>query len=122
MGGTTTSAVLESPPPDLPHRWGGEVRAVVAAILTVLFPLAASAGTLETVKSRGTLRCGVNTGLAGFSAPDDKGRWQGLDADFCRAVAAAVLNDPEKVEFRPLNAKERFTALLKLVGESERQG
>ena len=84
-----------------------------AAVLlfSLLFPLAASAGTLETVKERGTLRCGVNTGLAGFSAPDDSGRWQGLDADFCRAVAAAVLGDPDKVEFRPLNAKERFTAL-----------
>ncbi len=79
--------------------------------LSILAPVAASAGTLDVVKERGTLRCGVNTGLAGFSAPDDKGRWQGLDADFCRAVAAAVLADPEKVEFRPLNAKERFTAL-----------
>lgn len=83
----------------------------VAALATALLPVAAAAGTLETVRDRGALRCGVNTGLAGFSAPDDKGQWQGLDADFCRAVAAAVLDDPGKVEYRPLNAKERFTAL-----------
>lgn len=67
--------------------------------------------TLETVLKRGVLNCGVNTGLAGFSAPNDKGEWTGIDADFCRAVAAAVLNDPSKVKYLPLNAKERFTAL-----------
>ncbi len=67
--------------------------------------------TLEAVQKRGVLNCGVNTGLAGFSAPNDKGEWTGIDADFCRAVAAAVLNDPAKVKYLPLNAKERFTAL-----------
>jgi general L-amino acid transport system substrate-binding protein len=71
----------------------------------------AQARTLDTVKGRGILHCGVNTGLAGFSAPDDKGQWAGLDADYCRALAAAVLKDPGKVKFTPLTAKERFTAL-----------
>ncbi len=71
----------------------------------------AQAGTLETVRARGMLACGVNTGLAGFAAPNDKGEWAGIDADFCRAIAAAVLKDPRKVRFVPLNAKERFTAL-----------
>lgn len=72
---------------------------------------AASAGTLDTVKQKGFLQCGVSTGLAGFSAPDDKGDWKGIDADFCRAVAAAVFGDASKVKFTPLSAKERFTAL-----------
>lgn len=71
----------------------------------------ASSRTLEAVIKRGVLNCGVNTGLAGFSAPDDKGNWTGIDADFCRAVAAAVLGDASKVKYLPLNAKERFTAL-----------
>ena len=71
----------------------------------------ASAGTLEDVKTRGYLNCGANTGLIGFSAPNDKGEWTGLDVDFCRAVAAAVFGDATKVKFIPLNAKERFTAL-----------
>lgn len=67
--------------------------------------------TLETIKSRGVLTCGVNPGLAGFSIPDDKGVWTGLDADLCRAVAAAIFNDPSKVKYVPLTAKDRFTAL-----------
>jgi general L-amino acid transport system substrate-binding protein len=67
--------------------------------------------TLDTVKQRGTLSCGVNIGLAGFSAPDDKGNWTGLDVDYCRAIAAAVLGDGSKVKFVPTTAKERFTAL-----------
>lgn len=71
----------------------------------------ACADTLDEVKARGELRCGVNTGLAGFSAPDDKGVWQGLDVDFCRVVASAVFGDPGRVAFVPLSAKERFTAL-----------
>ena len=57
------------------------------------------------------MQCGVNVGLAGFSAPDDKGEWTGLDVDFCRAIAAAVFGDGTKVKFTPLSAKERFTAL-----------
>lgn len=71
----------------------------------------ASAQTLKTVKDRGTLSCGVSQGLPGFSSPDDKGNWTGFDVDVCRAVAAAVLNDPTKVKFVPLSAKDRFTAL-----------
>ena len=71
----------------------------------------ASAGTLEDVKAKGFVQCGVNTGLAGFSAPDDKGEWTGLDVDFCRAVAAAVFGDGTKVKFTGLSAKDRFTAL-----------
>lgn len=72
---------------------------------------AADAATLDDVRRRADLRCGVNTGLAGFAAPDDRGNWRGIDADFCRAVAAAVFGDAGKVKFVPLNAKERFTAL-----------
>ena len=71
----------------------------------------ASAGTLEDVKSKGKLSCGVSTGLAGFSQKDEKGGWSGLDVDVCRAVAAAVLGDASKVTYKPLTAKERFTAL-----------
>ncbi|MEI7805874.1 MAG: amino acid ABC transporter substrate-binding protein [Hyphomicrobiales bacterium] len=72
---------------------------------------AASAQTLKTVKDRGTVVCGVSQGLPGFSNPDDKGNWTGLDVDFCRAVAAAIFNDATKVKFTPLSAKDRFTAL-----------
>src|SRR5690606_6157281 len=67
--------------------------------------------TVNTIKQRGELICGVNTGLAGFSIPDDKGRWVGLDADVCRAVAAAILGDGEKVKFVPTTAQQRFTVL-----------
>jgi general L-amino acid transport system substrate-binding protein len=71
----------------------------------------AQAKTLDAVKARGTVNCGVGTGLAGFGQPDDKGAWTGLDVEFCRGVAAAIFNDPAKVTFKPLSAKERFTAL-----------
>ncbi|HEX9684788.1 MAG TPA: amino acid ABC transporter substrate-binding protein [Burkholderiales bacterium] len=75
-------------------------------------PAQAAAGeTVAQVKARGFLRCGVSEGVTGLSRRDASGRWAGLDADFCRAVAAAVLGDPEKVEFRPLKASERFPAL-----------
>jgi general L-amino acid transport system substrate-binding protein len=67
--------------------------------------------TFEAVKARGFLRCGVNTGLAGFSQPDSKGVWRGIDVDLCRAVAAAVFGDANKVRFTPLTAQQRFTAL-----------
>ncbi|WP_136247137.1 amino acid ABC transporter substrate-binding protein [Halomonas borealis] len=72
---------------------------------------AASAATLDEVKERGNLRCGVNVGLSGFSSPDENGTWQGLDVETCRAVSSAIFGDPEKVVFTPLTAKERFTAL-----------
>jgi general L-amino acid transport system substrate-binding protein len=71
----------------------------------------ATAQTLKTVKARGSLICGVGQGLPGFSNPDDKGAWTGLDVDYCRAIAAAVFNDPSKVKFTPLSAKDRFEPL-----------
>jgi general L-amino acid transport system substrate-binding protein len=67
--------------------------------------------TLQKVKERGVLRCGASQGVAGFSIPDSKGAWSGLDVDFCRAIAAAVFNDPSKTEFIPLSSKDRLTAL-----------
>ena len=72
---------------------------------------AAAAATLDDVKSRGKLNCGVSTGLTGFSAPDANGDWQGFDVAVCRAVAAAVLGDASAVEFVPTTGKTRFTAL-----------
>ena len=72
---------------------------------------AAQAGTLDDVRQKGFVQCGVSTGLPGFSSPDEQNNWTGMDVDFCRAVAAAVLGDPQKVKFTPLTAKERFTAL-----------
>ena len=73
--------------------------------------VAAQTSTLDTVKGRGQLQCGVSTGLAGFGAPNDAGQWQGLDVDICRAVSAAVFKNVDKIKFVPLTAKERFTAL-----------
>jgi len=81
---------------------------VLAAGLTTQ---AVNAQTLKAVKERGVLSCGVSTGLPGFSNPDDKGNWTGLDVDVCRAIAAAIFDDPTKVKFVPLSAKDRFTAL-----------
>ena len=72
---------------------------------------AAAAGTLDDVKARGKLNCGVSTGLVGFAAPDANGEWDGFDVALCRAVAAAVLGDPKAVEFVPTTGKTRFTAL-----------
>src|SRR5579871_1500948 len=71
----------------------------------------AGATTLDTVKQRGVLNCGSNTGLAGFGVPDAQGNWTGLDVDYCRAIAAAIFNDATKVKFVPLNANNRFSAL-----------
>jgi general L-amino acid transport system substrate-binding protein len=72
---------------------------------------AAAAGTLDDVKARGTLNCGVTTGLVGFAAPDANGVWEGFDVGLCRALAAAVLGDPMAVEFVPTTGQTRFTAL-----------
>jgi general L-amino acid transport system substrate-binding protein len=69
--------------------------------------------TLKRTISRNAVHCGVNTGLPGFSSIDEKGNWSGFDVDFCRAIAAAIFNDPAKVKFVPLDAKERFTELQK---------
>jgi general L-amino acid transport system substrate-binding protein len=71
----------------------------------------ASAGTLDDVKAKGFLQCGVSTGLVGFAAPDANGNWNGFDVAVCRAVAAAVLGDPQAVKFTPTTGKTRFTAL-----------
>ncbi|OZA79162.1 MAG: amino acid ABC transporter substrate-binding protein, partial [Azorhizobium sp. 39-67-5] len=87
-------------------------RILIAALgVIALGAGAAKATTLDDVKARGALNCGVTQGLPGFSSPDDKGNWTGLDVDFCRAVAAAIFNDATKVRFTPLSAKDRFTAL-----------
>ena len=86
---------------------------VLRLALAAIFGMAASAAsaqTLNTIKSRGVLNCGANGTLAGFAAPDDAGDWTGLDVDFCRAIAAAIFNDPNKVSSRR-SAKVRFTAL-----------
>jgi general L-amino acid transport system substrate-binding protein len=94
----------------------GETMKRVCLMLSVLAAGAmaahpAVAQTLKSVTDRGMLSCGVSQGLPGFSSPDDKGNWTGLDVDVCRAIAAAVFNDPSKVKFVPLSAKDRFTAL-----------
>src|SRR6516225_6763334 len=89
----------------------GKVGLIACAVLFGAPGFAQAQGTLATIKSRGVMNCGVTTGVAGFSQPDDKGNWTGIDVDFCRAVAVAVFNDPAKVSFKPLTPKERFTAL-----------
>jgi ABC-type amino acid transport substrate-binding protein len=86
--------------------------AALTAVLVAVAPaLAAGSPTLDRVKKNGYLRCGVNEGLPGFASPDSKGNWTGMDVDFCRAVAAAIFNDPKKVRFTPTSAKVRFTVL-----------
>lgn len=83
-----------------------------ALMATMLATGSAQAGeTMDAVKERGQVVCGVSTGLPGFSTPDDQGNWEGIDVDVCHGVAAAVFGDASKVQFVPLNAKERFTAL-----------
>ena len=84
---------------------------VIVALAVVFAVQSATAQTLKTVKDRGILNCGANGTLAGFGLPDAQGKWTGLDVDVCRAIAAAVFNDPNKVKFVPLSAKDRFTAL-----------
>src|ERR1041384_3453676 len=85
------------------------VCALAGAVLTLA--TAASASTLDDVKKRGMLNCGANGQLAGFGIPDSQGNWTGLDVRLCRAVAAAIFTDPNKVKFVALTAKDRFTAL-----------
>ncbi|NCF30097.1 MAG: transporter substrate-binding domain-containing protein, partial [Gammaproteobacteria bacterium] len=84
---------------------------VVALALPFLAAAQADAGTLETVRSRGVLLCGVNEGLPGFSISNAEGEWSGIDVDLCRAVAAATLGDANAVTFIPLTARDRFPAL-----------
>src|SRR6201998_582571 len=88
----------------------------VSLVLTLAFAAglatqAAQAQTLKTVTDRGMLSCGVSPGFPGFSLPDDRGNWTGIDVDVCRAVAAAIFGDATKVKYVPLSAKDRFTAL-----------
>jgi len=88
------------------------LKALAAAGLTLAVLAPAHAGkTLDAIKQRGQVVCGVNTGLAGFSAADSSGNWSGLDVDMCKAIAAATLGDASKVKYVPLNAQQRFTAL-----------
>lgn len=89
------------------------IRKILFWSAAVLFATGAAghAQTLKTVKDRGSLVCGVSQGLPGFSEHDGKGKWTGFDVDFCRAVAAAIFDDPDKVTYVPLNAAERFDAL-----------
>ena len=84
---------------------------LTAGAATLLCSSVASAGTLDDVKAKGYIDCGVTTGLAGFASPDDKGEWTGFDVDFCRAMAAAVLGDAKAVKFTPTTGKTRFPAL-----------
>lgn len=81
------------------------------AMVAFLGSHAGMATTLDNVRAKGFLQCGVSQGLAGFSTPDASNQWTGIDVDLCRAVAAAIFGDPQKVKYTPLSAKERFTAL-----------
>jgi general L-amino acid transport system substrate-binding protein len=92
------------------------VKKTLVLLAIVIAPAAftsalAQQSTLDTVRSKGFVQCGVNTGLAGFSQPDSKGVWKGIDVDVCRAIAAAVFGDSTKVRYTPLTAQQRFTAL-----------
>ena len=84
---------------------------LVAGVAGLLAASTANAGTLEDVRAKGFIQCGVSQGLPGFSNADDSGKWTGLDVEMCRAVAAAVFGDAQAVKFSPLSAKQRFTAL-----------
>jgi general L-amino acid transport system substrate-binding protein len=83
----------------------------VLAISVFASPLAHAGKTIDTIKQRGTIQCGVSSGVAGFSLPDSQGKWSGFDVDLCRGIAAALLGDPKKVNFVPLNSQQRFSAL-----------
>ncbi len=83
--------------------------ALACALLTTT--TASAQQTLEAIKARGQLVCGIGTGVAGFGLPDSKGVWQGMDVDLCRGLATAIFNDPNKVRFSPLSSSTRFTAL-----------
>ena len=79
--------------------------------LAVAITAGAKADTLDNIRKAGVVKCGVSQGLPGFSNPDDKGKWTGIDVDYCKALAAAILGDANKVKYVPLSAKVRFTAL-----------
>ena len=80
-------------------------------VLAIVAAPALAQSTLDNVRAKGFVQCGVNTGLAGFSLPDSKGVWRGIDVDLCRAVAAAVFGDANKVRYTPLTSQQRFTAI-----------
>ena len=84
---------------------------IAAGVAALAAASAAQAGTLEDVRAKGFIQCGVSQGLPGFSNADDSGKWTGLDVEMCEAVAAAVFGDKNAVKFTPLSAKQRFTAL-----------
>jgi len=86
-------------------------RLISVATVLLLSVATTQAATLDVVKNKGFVQCGINTGLEGFSVVDQKGQWTGFDVEFCRAVAAATLGDANKVKYIPLTAKERFIAL-----------
>jgi general L-amino acid transport system substrate-binding protein len=117
-GGFSATQVRPGIPPDLTTKakLAGNTamkftKAIVAAAALSFIGVTAQAQTLEAVKSRGHVLCGVSQGLPGFSNPDDKGAWTGIDVDVCRAVGVAIFGKGGKVKFVPLSAKERFTAL-----------
>jgi general L-amino acid transport system substrate-binding protein len=84
---------------------------LAGAALSAIAVVSANAAKLDQVKTRGQLICGANPGLAGFGLPDDQGMYKGLDVDECKAIAAAIFNDPNKVKYLPINAKDRPTIL-----------
>lgn len=105
------SGRAEAGRPPSRRRFGAPLLALAAWVLASAATPALAGKTLDAVRQRGSVKCGVTNGVAGFSAPDSKGEWSGLDVDTCRAIAAAVLGDGKKVEFVPLNSQQRFSAL-----------
>jgi len=87
------------------------LKKILLLLVVAATPAFAQQSTLDAVRSKGYVQCGVNTGVAGFSAPDSKGVWKGIDVDLCRAIAAAVFGDSTKVRYTPTTAQQRFTAL-----------
>lgn len=90
---------------------GVAVAAVIGLSASAALAQATTSPTLDAIKAKGYVQCGVTGGVAGFSAPDANNVWTGLEVDYCRALAAAIFNDPEKVRYTPLTSQERFTAL-----------
>lgn len=88
---------------------GGLLAALIGIAPTAHAQAPSKSATLDAVKKRGTLICGVNTGIPGYAYPDSAGKWQGLDVALCRAIAVAVLGDAEKVKYIGLTSKVRFT-------------
>ena len=108
---TATEATKAKPPPAQEAATAAPAPAAAAAPAGGTAAQPATGGRIQTIISRGNLICGVNNVLAGFGNVDQAGNYSGFDVDFCRAVAAALFDDPDAVEFRPLTAQERFTAV-----------